>query len=124
MADSLVRTAAIRSSEVGVIRIPAGAASVGISVLRDIGAVSNFTNGASGGRARGLTAEMVCSFGGPAARTSDPRGLSGSGGAEGDPTEGRVSGRGLTGGSLDGGRVFNISDFQSYTTEAWAVRLS
>ena len=57
-------------------------------------------------------------------RTSDPRELSNSRGAEGDATEGRVSGRGLTSGSLDGGYIFKISDFQSYTTEAWVVRLS
>ena len=35
-----------------------------------------------------------------------------------------MSRRDLSNGSLDGGRVFNMSDCQSYTTEAWAVRLS
>ena len=41
-----------------------------------------------------------------------------------DATEDKVSRRGLVDGSLDEGRAFNMSDCQSYVTEAWAVRLS
>ena len=94
--DSFVRSATIRSLEVGVIGKLAGAASVGASALGGVGMAFDFVNGASGGRflrggrvffevaillgregkARGSIAGVVCLFGGPAARTSDPGELS------------------------------------------------
>ena len=96
--DSFIRSATIRSSEVGAIGMPPGAASVGTSALGGIGTTSDFVNGAScgravcrgrivfavailpgrGGKAGGSIAGVVRLFGGPAARTSDPRELSNS----------------------------------------------
>jgi hypothetical protein len=82
IADSLVKSATIQSSEVGVIGMLGGAASAGISVLVGIGVASDSTNGASDGRvacvgrivlivviltgrgdrARGWMAGVICSF--------------------------------------------------------------
>lgn len=50
IADSLVKSATIQSSEVGVIGTLAGAASAGISALVGIGVASDSTRGASGGK--------------------------------------------------------------------------
>lgn len=121
----------------------ADAASAGISALVGMGVASDSTSGASGrvagvgrivlivamltgrgDRARGWIAGVMCSSGGPTARTPDTEELSDSWGAVGNAIEDEVSRRDLNNGSLDGGRAFNMSDCQSYTTEAWAVRLS
>lgn len=122
----------------------ANAASTGISALVGIGVASDSTSGASGGRvacvgrivlivailtgrgdrARGWMAGVICSSGRPMASASDTEELSDSWGMVRNATEEEASRRDLSNGSLEGGRAFNISDCQSYTTEAWAVRLS
>ena len=86
MADSLVKSATIQSSEVGVIGTLADPASAGISALGGIGVASDSTSGTSGGRvacvgrivlmvviltgrgerARGWMAGVICSSGRPA----------------------------------------------------------
>ena len=87
MANSLVRSATIQSSEVGVVGTLTDVTSVGISALGGIGVASDSINGASDGRgacigrivlivailtgrgdrARGWMAGTVCSFGRPTA---------------------------------------------------------
>ena len=138
IADSLVKSATIQSSEVGVIGTLADTTSGGISILVGIGVASDSTSGASGGRVAGVgrivlivvvltgrgdraTGWMVgamCSSGRPTGRTLDTEELSDSCGMVRNATEDEVSRRDLNTGNLDGGGAFNTSDCQSYTTEA------
>lgn len=85
IADSLVKSATIQSSEVGVIGTVANIASAGNSTLVGIGVASDSTMGTSGGRiacagrivfiltgrgdrAKGWTAGVTCSSASPTAR--------------------------------------------------------
>jgi len=85
-------------------------ARVGLIIL--VGAVL----GGRGGGVKGWMAGTTRSFGGLTEWVSDPGMLSNSRGVVGDATDDGVWGPGN--GGLDGGPVFNMSDFQSYTTEA------
>ena len=142
MGGPPAKSATVQLSGVEFIGMLAETALMGVPAVGGRGVAPNSADGASSGTVtrvelillveavrgrrgdgvKGWMAGTTRWFRGPTRWVSDRVMLSNSRGVVGDATEEEV--RGPSNGGLGGGRVFKMSEVQSYTTEAWVVRLS